>query len=202
MATVYTITPATITVAGGTQATIAGPNRLAATTAVEFGTIAALGFTVFDDQTLLVTCPPHQAGTVAVTVRTTSGNIDIPGGMAYTAGPGPAVDWPDLKEVRTLLRLQVDATEDAVIDTARKAALDYGNRRTGYRWPPGASASWTQPMPDAVHQAALLHSARLYRRRDSLDGTIGFGEMGAIRVGRYDADIEALYSSVGPLVFG
>jgi hypothetical protein len=46
-------------------------------------------------------------------------------------------------------------------------------------------------LPDAAHEACLIHAARLYRRR-TIDGTIGFGDMGAIRVGRYDADVEAL----------
>jgi hypothetical protein len=48
----------------------------------------------------------------------------------------------------------------------------------------------------------LIHAARLYRRRDTIDGTIGFGDVGVVRVGRYDADVESLYSAVGPLVFG
>lgn len=112
-------------------------------------------------------------------------------------------DWPKLPELRTFLRLQVDATEDTVIDAARAAAVDYGNRRTNYQWPPTADTStWLTPMPDLVHQACLMHAARLYRRRDSIDGTLGFGDAGMIRVGRYDPDIDALYASVGPLVFG
>ena len=44
---------------------------------------------------------------------------------------------------------------------------------------------------------------RLYRRRDSTDGTIGFGDAGVMRIGRTDPDIEALYDkgAVGPMVF-
>jgi Phage gp6-like head-tail connector protein len=112
--------------------------------------------------------------------------------------------WPTLKEVRTLLRLQPEPTEDGIIQTALAAAIDYGNRRTDKRWPPTPAdpSTWTEPMPDAVHEACLLHAARLYRRRDSLDGTIGWGDMGAIRVGRVDPDVEMLYASVGPVVFG
>jgi hypothetical protein len=48
----------------------------------------------------------------------------------------------------------------------------------------------------------VMHAARLYRRRDTVDGTIGFGELGAVRVGRVDPDIESLYSLRAPLVFG
>ena len=119
--------------------------------------------------------------------------------------------WPTLKEVRTLLRLQPDPNEDALIQTALAAAVDYGIRRLGNVTvinPDGTVtvtpkyAADTLTLPDTGHQAALMHAARLYRRRDSIDGTIGFGDMGAIRVGRTDADIENLYTTLGPLVFG
>lgn len=119
--------------------------------------------------------------------------------------------WPNLAEVRKLLRLQVDVNEDPIIQTALAAAVDYGMRRLGQTSttnPDGTITTvWTYPpdtilLPDTAHEACLIHAARLYRRRDSIDGTIGFGDMGAIRVGRYDADIEALYSTLGPLVFG
>jgi len=105
-----------------------------------------------------------------------------------------------LPEVRKLLRLQPDPNEDAVITTALVAAIDYGNRRLNYRYPIPPFDDGA--LPDTAHEACLLHAARLYRRRDSLDGTIGFGDAGAVRVGRFDPDVEALYSAVGPLVFG
>jgi hypothetical protein len=120
--------------------------------------------------------------------------------------------WPNLAEVRKLLRLQPDVNEDAVISTALAAAVDYGMGRLG-----GSNVlqsdgvtlvwTWTYPagtttLPDSGHEACLLDAARLYRRRDSIDGTIGFGDMGAIRVGRTDADVERLYARCGPLVFG
>lgn len=111
-----------------------------------------------------------------------------------------ASNWPTLKEVRTLLRMQPDATEDGVIQTALNAAIDYGNRRLNYKYPPPPDDDGT--LPDTAHEACLIHAARLYRRRDSIDGTLGFGDAGIVRVGRFDADVESLYSSVGPLVFG
>jgi hypothetical protein len=120
--------------------------------------------------------------------------------------------WPTLKEVRTLLRLQPDPVEDAVIQTAMAAAIDYGIRRLGSVTTIDPSSGSmvvtpkypvdTQDLPDAGHEACLLHSARLYRRRDSLDGTIGWGDMGAIRVGRLDPDVDMLYATLGPMVFG
>jgi hypothetical protein len=50
-------------------------------------------------------------------------------------------------------------------------------------WPAG---------PDGVGQAAALLSARLYRRKDSPNGVIGSADWGAIRVSRFDPDVEAL----------
>lgn len=58
------------------------------------------------------------------------------------------------------------------------------------------AARWGWPyVPDEVQQAALLLAARLYRRRDSPQGVIGSAEWGAIRVGRFDPDVEALISA-------
>jgi Phage gp6-like head-tail connector protein len=104
--------------------------------------------------------------------------------------------WPTLKEVRTLLRLQPDPTEDGVIQTALAAAVNFGVRRMDDQYPPD-----TDTLPDAAHQACLLHAARLYRRRDSLDGTVGWGDMGVVRIGRVDPDIAGLYDTVGPWGF-
>lgn len=108
--------------------------------------------------------------------------------------------WPTLKEVRTLLRLQPDPNEDTVIQSALNAAIDYGRRRMALPFP--VPPDDTEVIADAAHEACLLHSARLYRRRDSLDGTIWAGDAAGMRVGRVDPDVEALYSSLGPVVFG
>jgi len=108
--------------------------------------------------------------------------------------------WPTLDEVRTFLRLQSDPVEDAVVQGALDAAIDYGNRRTNYVYDPGAATPIDAPA--IAHHACLIHASRLYRRRDSTDGTIGFGDMGVVRVGRTDPDIEALYSTIGPMVVG
>jgi hypothetical protein len=119
--------------------------------------------------------------------------------------------WPTLKEVRTLLRLQPDPVEDGVIQTALSAAVNYGVGRMGSTRVDNGDGTWsrvpnyppdTADLPDAAHEACLLHSARLYRRRDSIDGTLGFGDMGVVRVGRTDADVDAMYANVGPVVFG
>jgi hypothetical protein len=109
-------------------------------------------------------------------------------------------NWPTLTEVRTFLRLQPDPKDDGVIQTALAAAIDYGNRRTSYTYPIPPYDNGL--LPDAVHFACVEHAARLYKRRDTVDGTIAWGDMGALRVGKVDPDIEAAYTAVGPMVFG
>jgi hypothetical protein len=108
--------------------------------------------------------------------------------------------WPTLKEVRSFLRLQPDADQDAVIQTALAAAIAYGDGRLNHKYPVPPNDDGT--LPDNAHQAALMDAARLFRRRDTVDGTIGFGDMGVIRVGRTDADVERLYDLCGPWAFG
>jgi hypothetical protein len=118
--------------------------------------------------------------------------------------------WPKLPEVRSLLRLQPDVNEDAVITTALAAAVDFGTRRLGGTWVLQSDGvtlvwTWTYPadtttLPDLGHEACLLHAARLYRRRDSIDGTINWGDMG-VRVGGSDPDVRAMYDALGPWGF-
>lgn len=47
-------------------------------------------------------------------------------------------------------------------------------------------------IPTAVKQAATILSIRQFKRYDSPLGVAGFGDMGAMRVGRTDPDVEAL----------
>ncbi len=48
------------------------------------------------------------------------------------------------------------------------------------------------PLPDAIKQAALLLSIRIFKRLDSPLAVAGFGDMGVVRVGRTDPDVMAL----------
>jgi hypothetical protein len=118
-------------------------------------------------------------------------------------------NWPRLADVRSWLRLAPDPGEDAVIDQCRLAAIAYGIERTTRAltlsdgtvtyvspWP-----SDTTILPDALFQACAMDAGRIYRRRDSLDGTIAWGDMGVVRVGRADPDVERLYGLYAPLVF-
>lgn len=47
-------------------------------------------------------------------------------------------------------------------------------------------------VPTQIRQATILLASRHYKRYDSPLGVAGFGDLGAIRVGRTDPDVEAL----------
>jgi hypothetical protein len=113
-------------------------------------------------------------------------------------------EWPTHEEVTALLRLPDPSADDEVIEAARVAAIDYCVGRIDPNLVGWASTDdpLVSPVPDGVHEAALLLSARLYRRRDSLDGTIGWGEMGVVRVGLSDPDVVALLGRYLAVVIG
>ena len=48
------------------------------------------------------------------------------------------------------------------------------------------------PVPDAIKQAALLLSIRIFKRLDSPLAVAGFGDLGVVRVGRTDPDVMAM----------
>ena len=50
-------------------------------------------------------------------------------------------------------------------------------------------------VPTAIRQATVILAMRLFKRLDSPLGVTGFGDMGVMRVGRFDPDVESL---VGP----
>ncbi len=49
-------------------------------------------------------------------------------------------------------------------------------------------------VPIAIKQATILMALRQFKRYDSPLGAAGFGDLGVMRVSRYDPDIEALIS--------
>lgn len=97
-------------------------------------------------------------------------------------------------------------------ETGPDNALSYGRPITQirgvYGWLPGlvrlqVTARWGWPaVPDEISQAATLLAARLYRRKDSPQGVIASAEWGAVRVSRFDPDVEALIGPfIRPIVF-
>ena len=52
---------------------------------------------------------------------------------------------------------------------------------------------WGWPsIPTAVKQACIILSMRQFKRYDSPTGVMGFGDLGVMRVGRVDPDVEKL----------
>ena len=47
-----------------------------------------------------------------------------------------------------------------------------------------------QPWPAGVKYGAIMFAARLYRRRNSVNGVEAFSDMGASYVSRFDADLD------------
>jgi hypothetical protein len=46
--------------------------------------------------------------------------------------------------------------------------------------------------PTAIKQATVLASLRAYKRYESPTGVLGFSDMGVVRVGRLDPDVQRL----------
>ncbi|SCL43165.1 hypothetical protein GA0074692_6743 [Micromonospora pallida] len=92
-------------------------------------------------------------------------------------------------------------------DTGPDNALATGQPITTLIAPPGGywagprvrvTARWGWPaVPDEISRAALLLANRLYMRKDSPGGVVGSAEWGAVRLSRWDPDVEEL---VGPYV--
>jgi hypothetical protein len=76
-----------------------------------------------------------------------------------------------------------------IIATDDKVFYAYGSealvRVTGvWGWP---------AVPTAIKQATIIQASRIYKRLDSPLGIAGFGDLGAIRIGRaLDPDVEQL----------
>jgi hypothetical protein len=103
-----------------------------------------------------------------------------------------ATAWPNVAAVQQYLRVEAgDSGEDALIGTDLAAAVQWVSNRVDPQYVPG-SATYAGTLPDPLYTSALMWAGRLYRRRDSVDGTIGWGDMGVIRVGPKDPDPETL----------
>jgi hypothetical protein len=112
-----------------------------------------------------------------------------------------AADWPTTADVQNLLRVQAgDAGDDQLVATDLSAAIAWVTARCS------GGTGWVDPgnplfLPDPLFTCAQYEAARLYRRRDSVDGTIGWGDMGVVRVGPKDPDIETLIAPYLAIVF-
>jgi hypothetical protein len=73
-------------------------------------------------------------------------------------------------EANTLLRRALDATRSWVAERVYPASMD---------------------RPE-VHEAIVLAAARLYKRRQSVEGVAGWGDLGVVRILASDPDINRL----------
>jgi hypothetical protein len=112
----------------------------------------------------------------------------------------PTTGWPTVTDVENWLRVTGQpATETTVIQQALSAAIDYITGRVDPQWTtPGLPGF----LPAGVFQAALLDACRGYRRRDSVDGTVGWGDMGIVRVGPKDPEVEKYLTRYESVVVG
>ena|SRR5215472_3667360 len=110
-----------------------------------------------------------------------------------------AADWPTVDDVKGMLRLGEDPNDDAYVGQCLAAAIQWTVNRVDPQYVPGSPTYPISPppspaLPDPLYQVAQAMAARLVRRRDSVDGTVGWGDMGVVRVGPKDPDIETLIS--------
>ena len=113
-----------------------------------------------------------------------------------------ATSWPTVSDVKQYLRLASGATpDDALVADQLNAAIGWVANRIDPRWLPGSPA-YLGTLPDPVFTATVMEAGRLYRRRDSVDGTVGWGDMGVVRVGPKDPDIETMLAPFIPVVIG
>jgi len=116
-----------------------------------------------------------------------------------------AADWPTVADVEALLRIE-PGSDDALVASDLAAAIAWVTNRVDPQWVPGSPTYPTPPpavpLADPLYTAALHEAGRLFRRRDSVDGTIGWGDMGVVRVGPKDPDIETLITPFLNVVIG
>lgn len=73
------------------------------------------------------------------------------------------------------------------------AVGDYSFPQSGQEATVEVVGTWGfSSVPVAIKQATVLLSARIFKRNDSPGGVMGFGDLGIIRVGRMDPDIDKL----------
>lgn len=86
------------------------------------------------------------------------------------------------------------------LGVAHAAAESFVSSRA--RWPRVASDGTLLDPPGAIVEAIKLMTARYLQRRNSPDGLVGMGDMGAVRVTSVDRDVVALIAPWSPAVFG
>lgn len=77
---------------------------------------------------------------------------------------------------------------------------------TIYTYPRGGvevTAKWGWPsVPAPIKEATLLQASRLFKRKDSPEGTLGMADFGVMTIARFDADVRELCGPFKAFAFG
>lgn len=126
----------------------------------------------------------------------------------YTlARNGLYIDGLDDIAVTTGLTVSIDGSGSGVYttntqwhtetdyETGRVSAIRFSVRQSAGCVAPNVQVTarfgWPA-VPPEVHRACLLKAARLYNRKDSPTGVLGFNNIGAVRLSSEDADVRSL----------
>lgn len=90
--------------------------------------------------------------------------------------------------------------DDAVFQVAWKAAEGYVSTRC--TWLTTDANGNALPAPDELVQAVVLLTARYLDRRNSPNGLVGLGDLGAATLPSQDVDVKALIGPYRSVVFG
>lgn len=91
---------------------------------------------------------------------------------------------------------------EGVFSDAYKAAESYVGTRVRYPTEPDPLTGVVPPVPDALVLAVNLLTARYLARRNSPNGLVGLGDLGAVPVPGTDIDVKTLIAPWRVVVFG
>jgi hypothetical protein len=94
--------------------------------------------------------------------------------------------------------------DDTVAYAWWRILLLEGAFTVGQRYPAvqvTAKFGWSAT-PDAVAQACIIRAAALFKRSEAVFGVAGFGDLGVVRLGRFDPDVQALLAPYAKTSFG
>ena len=115
------------------------------------------------------------------------------------AGPTSA-GWPTVADVQNLLRVESGVPgDDQLVTQELGAAIGWVTSRCLAEY---VTEGTDRFLPAELFVVSMHEAARLYRRRDSVDGTVGWGDMGVVRIGPKDPDIESLLGRFLAVVVG
>ena len=118
-------------------------------------------------------------------------------GAPYMAPVVPG--WPTVADVQNLLRVEAgNPGDDTLVGQDLDAAIGWVISRC---MPEYTTPGSDRFLPAQLFTVAQHEAGRLYRRRDSVDGTIGWGDMGVVRVGPKDPDIDTMIAPFLNVVF-